>query len=70
MTDMRTLLALLQEKNVVRASFNHDGTLASVEFGPDLSTASEVHEKPDLTSQPLGRSVGRRLIPRLMREEP
>ncbi len=66
-------LDLLREKGVVKASFNHDGTLASVEFGPEARSADqhEAQTAPDedvtatpFTSRTSGRLVARAVLDR------
>ena len=52
----------LRAKGVTRASFNPDGSLASVEFGPVTSPVDE--SKPEDPEQPRRKSAVGRLVPR------
>lgn len=65
-----TTLDLLREKGVVKASFNHDGTLASVEFGLGALSADQ-HEAPtadgedEVPAEPIASRTSGRLVPRV-----
>lgn len=62
------MLDLLREKGVTKVTFNHDGSLASVEFGLEARSA-EQHEPPtaageDETAKPVTSRTSGRLVAR------